>query len=98
MTKEWRQKNKERFKELKKRWNENNKDKVRIMKNNYARKTRDKDRIRLQTWRKYGPIKEGFERHHFEYSVDSFILVEAGIHRWLHNHNHLSDGVSRIVR
>ena len=94
--KEWRAKNKERFNESKKKWNEKNKDKVRIMNNNYSKKTRDKNRVRLQTWRKYGPVAEGFQRHHFEYSVDSFILVETGIHKWLHDHGHLSDGASRI--
>jgi len=89
--KEWRQENKERFKELRKSWKEKNPIKWKQISTKYKKKVKIRERkldnLRQNTRRKYGRLKKGFQYHHPRpYSVDNFIIVESGIHQFLHSH------------
>jgi len=98
--KEWRKKNPERFKLCKLKWNKEHKEDCKKYRQKhyqkYKKKIRELDRVRLQTWRKYSPLKKGFQYHHFEpYSVDNFIILETGIHKFLHNHQKRKEMIAK---
>lgn len=53
----------------------------------YYNNNKEKCIIRSKTKFIFGELEKGYEYHHFEpYQYDNFVILEKGLHRWMHGH------------